>query len=568
MEVLIVNKEIYIDSMNLVLDAYTEEHIRSYIDSVKENLISEHGFPRLTSNLGILIAHGKKIQYKELFVEMMDLCCEQIPYARDKNGCNTGNEFSVKEIIFCLLEIEKSKIFDMSITDGWRKQLAEIDVYKTYTVIVPVPPVPTMNWASFSVASEQLRKYAGIGCDEIFMENQIKSQIFAFDENGMYKDPGNPMVYELGSRLQLAIALHFGYNGESYETLIEELTKSADITLKMQSVTGEIPYGGRSNQFLHNEAMYAALCEFYASFFKKQGDMEKAGKFKRAARLAFDDVDKWLKRCSKTHIKNAYPISSMYGCEKYAYFDKYMITAASWLYAAYTMADDSIEEKNAPSETENYICILPSHFHKVFIKYGDWFAEYDTNADNGYDGNGLGRLHMRGIPSALCLSTPFTATPNYCLDIKNPTCFSICGGVKKDSGFMYGYEENVGYNLIHKNVTDSFSSVSFECKKGDASFIQSLKLLDDCAVVTVEGYGEVKLLFPVFDTDGEEKTTVISDENSVVVNYKGYRCTYIAECGKINNLKTDYANRNGHYSAYALSGNDKVKLKITMENYK
>lgn len=28
----------------------------------------------------------------------------------------------------------------------------------------------------------------------------------------------------------------------------------------------------------------------------------------------------------------------------YAYFDKYMITAVSWAFAAYVMADDSIEE--------------------------------------------------------------------------------------------------------------------------------------------------------------------------------------------------------------------------------
>ena len=36
------------------------------------------------------------------------------------------------------------------------------------------------------------------------------------------------------------------------------MLKSADITLAMQSATGEIPFGGRSNQFLHNETFYAA----------------------------------------------------------------------------------------------------------------------------------------------------------------------------------------------------------------------------------------------------------------------------------------------------------------------
>lgn len=167
-----------------------------------------------------------------------------------------------------MLEVERAGIFEKSVTDAWREELKKINPHTTYSVIASVPPKPIHNWAAFGAVSEQLRKYAGIGDESDFIENLIKSQFFSFDENGMYRDPNEPMVYDFVTRLQLALALYFGFDGESAEALEAEFLKATDITLDMQSVTGEIPFGGRSNQFLHNEAFYAALCEFYAFLFK------------------------------------------------------------------------------------------------------------------------------------------------------------------------------------------------------------------------------------------------------------------------------------------------------------
>lgn len=561
-------KKEYIDIMDRVYDAYSNEQIENYIQTVKKDLISEHGFPRLTANLGILIANGKRTEYKDTFKEMMDLCCEQIPIAKTKHGFATGNDFSVKEIVFCLLEVEKANLFDKDITDNWRKMLVGINPYEAYSVIAPVPVKPVNNWAAFSAASEQLRKYAGLGDESAFIENQIKSQFFSFDENGMYRDPDEPMAYDTVTRLQLALALYFGFDGESRYALEQELMKSADITLKLQSVTGEIPFGGRSAQFLHNEAHFAALCEYYAGIFKRSGDLNKAGQFKNAARIATESVVSWLNDNKIYHIKNYYDNYSMYGCEIYAYFNKYMVTAASMFYSAYIMADDDIEEIPCPATSENYVCQTSSYFHKTILKYNDWLAEFDTNADYHYDASGLGRLHKKSTPSALCLSVPFTDTPYFSLDIDNPSPFSICGGIKTDKGFVYGFEEGVKYTLISKEVADNFASVTFECKKDNASFCQSLTLFDDYAEITVEGDGNISLLFPAFDTDGESNTVITSNENRVTVSYKNSKCIYEAITGKIADRNEIYANRNGHYKAYELNGTNKITLKITIRGDK
>ena len=67
-------KEIYLDIMELSLDAYTPERIREYIDEVKRDGLTEHGFPRLGANIGILMAHGKRLELKSTFIEIIDLC--------------------------------------------------------------------------------------------------------------------------------------------------------------------------------------------------------------------------------------------------------------------------------------------------------------------------------------------------------------------------------------------------------------------------------------------------------------------------------------------------------------
>ncbi len=559
-----MKKEAYIDLMDSVLSAYSEGHIKRYIENVKENKLQEHGFPRLTANLGILIAYGRKSEYKNEFLIMMDLCCDQIPYAKVWSG-DVGNDFAVKEIIFCLLEIEKAKVFDKSITDNWRKKLALINIQDTYSVIAPTPLAPVGNWAAFGAASEQLRKYSGIADESDFIEHQILSQLFSFDENGMYMDPHEPMVYDFVTRVQLAMALYFGFDGKGRRELEEKLLKSADITLKMQSVTGEIPYGGRSGQFLHNEATFASLCEFYASFFAKCGDLEKAGEFKSAAQLAVGNVMKWLKEGEMRHVKNHYDKDSMFGCETYAYFDKYMITAASFFYAAYLFADDNISKTGCPAEKGKYICSTSHKFHKTMCKFGEYFVEIDTLADMNYDASGIGRIHKKDAPSAICLSMPFAQAPSYGIDIENPSPFSVCAGIRTDAGYIYTYDRNTEYKLIKKEITDSFVSVRFECRLGEKySITESCMITEDGVTIEAMGNGDVEILFPAFDFDGKTYTDIRIAEKNVAVSYKGFECRYTTD-GTVSDKNLVIANRNGHYKGFVAMGRDKVTLKISIE---
>ena len=109
-----------IDIMEKTLSAYTYEHILRYFSDVKEKGLTEHGFPRLTVNIGVLIAHGRRRDLLPIFLEMMEFCCKTIPHVK------AANDFSVREIVCCILEMEKSGAVPLEYTQRWRGYLANI----------------------------------------------------------------------------------------------------------------------------------------------------------------------------------------------------------------------------------------------------------------------------------------------------------------------------------------------------------------------------------------------------------------------------------------------------------
>ena len=48
-----ISADSYLDLMELAVDAYTPEHMERYLQDVQAKGIEEHGFPRITSNLGV-----------------------------------------------------------------------------------------------------------------------------------------------------------------------------------------------------------------------------------------------------------------------------------------------------------------------------------------------------------------------------------------------------------------------------------------------------------------------------------------------------------------------------------
>jgi len=553
-------KEKYIELMESTLFAYTDAHIQRYFNEVKKNGLTEHGFPRLTANIGILIAHGRRHDLLPLFIEMMEFCCKTIPNVK------AANDFSVREIVCCLLEIEKNKIIPVEDTKRWRDYLATIEPTCCYNKFAKTPTDTVRNWALFTAVSEYFRLDAGIGGSLDFIELQLQQQLQWMDENGMYRDNAKcdihqPFVYDLVARGLFTMLLNRGYRGKYYREIDTHLKKAALLMLRMQSPNGELPFGGRSNQFLHNEPWMVTVFEYEAKRYAHEGNSALAATFKAAAARALAVTEHWLSKNPIRHIKNRFPTETGYGCETYAYFDKYMITVASFLYTAYLVCDDSIAYEPT-SDREPQIAIPSRHFHKLFLKSGGYGLEFDLDADPRHDANGLGRIHRAGAPSAICLSCPCPADPVYAVDLEKPFAFSMCSAICEKDGWRFGAEERAKYELLNA-ITDKDSALAtIQCEFNDDCVIKEHYEVNENGVsITVEGDGEIGYAFPAFCFDGEVSPEITVEEHSLTVSYEGWMCRYTTN-GTILDLNVTAANRNGHYRAFVAKSENSLDLRV------
>ena len=548
----------YIPLMEKVLSAYTDEHIDRYYNDVKTGGLKEHGFPRLTANIGILIAHGRRTDLKERFIRMMDLCCSEIPKRK-----YAANEFSIKEVIFCILELEKNKVFPQSKIEQWKAELKKVTVENCYKRYATAPDSKVFNWAAFTMVSEWMRYHIGAAQeDRTFIDNQAASQLQWLDENGMYRDPNEPMVYDMVPRGLFALLFHYGYRGKYFEAWDDALKRAGLLTLKMFSVTGEIPYGGRSNQFIHNEAHGALITEYEALRYAKSGDMKTAAKFKAAANRCLDCIEKYLMQAPISHVKNAFPIESKYGCESYAYFDKYMITTASFLYVAYLFSDESIPVGKIDDLTGE-TWQSSEHFHKLFMRAGEYFAEYDYRADYHYDASGLGRLHRKDAPGALCISNPGCSKPKYVIDIDDVEDFAVVPQVMSDGKWLSGASPDAVHKILNHTAQGETASANIRCTWQEDIHVDSSYHLDKNGMqITVKGKGNIGLLLPAFRFDGKEKTEISNSGNTLTVKYRNWLCRFQLDNGTIADTGKTGCNRNGHYKLFRAEGKETLTVKI------
>lgn len=548
----------YIDLMEKILSAYTLEHIIRYFETVKRDGLTEHGFPRLTADIGILIANGRREELLPLFCEMMDFCCKAIPTVK------AANDFSIREIVCCIWEMEKSKKVSPEAIARWKGDLSTADPEKCYDVIAKKPTDPVRNWALFTGVSEFYRYRMGLCDTKEFIDIQIASQMQWLDENGMYKDNKDgeihqPMVYDIVPRGLFSLLLFAGYRGECYEQIDACLRKAGLYSLMMQSVNGELPFGGRSNQFLLNEAWVSAIFEFEAVRYHKEGNDALAGKFKAAAQRAIENTEYWLAKEPISHVKNCYPFQKHFGCEVYAYFDKYMITAASFYYAAYMFCDDSIEA--TAFDDSPVVWSTSEHFHKVFARAGGYSVEFDTNADPHYDAKGLGRVHKYGAPSAICMSLPCPEHPSYSIPGMKAMSASLCPGVKKDGEWNFATSGEWVHEMTGSETGEDFATVTMDCCLDDETVTTQYRVDENGVSIAVKGNGEIAYMLPAYAFDGKTEPEIAADETSLTITYEGWQCRYTTN-GKIMDSGKTAPNRNGHYRVFHATGANTLSIKI------
>lgn len=407
-----IDRTVYLDMIERIVRT-AEPWVNEKGAVIDPVLQYEHGqtSPRFASTCAVAIYFGRCTDLKEKLYRVMDHCCYALT---QPDAVNRSSNFWMRELVTaynCLRDIAPPEHLA-----SWKKLLSQVEPEKAYKYVSNDPEklATFHNWVVYSAAGESMRQSAGIGGAENvlwgnkYFDKYTKYQMHRFNEYGMYRDPDDPITYDITTRLQFEAALFDGYNGVWKDELRTRLDKAMFATLLFMMPTGEVPFGGRSSQFYFQEGIISALCELAARRYK-ESDPRLAGAFKRQAHLAAKSSMRGLLRQDGKlfHLKNFFDPATRHGCDSYGHYSVYTLFAGSVYSLAALYADETISEAPAPAEIGGFGLALTRNFYKLFCNQSGNYLEFDLKTNPKHDANGLGRIQLAGQPWGLLASLPF-----------------------------------------------------------------------------------------------------------------------------------------------------------------
>lgn len=523
--------------------------------------------PRFVSSAAILLHFGRLPAIRDTVFRAMTYCCERLPRPETRTS---SPDFWMRELATAYACLRP--LADPALAERWRQALASVEPEAVYHFVDATHTrLRTFhNWAVYSSAGESMRQSAGIGAagdflwGHAFFDTYMAEQTHRFTQFGMYRDPADPITYDITTRLQFAAAIAYGYDG-ALRGPLEEILRRGNLTLLLfVSPDGLVPYGGRSSQFNFQEAIVSALCELEARRYAATNPA-LAGVFKRQARLSARAVRPWLLDAKPVrHIKNRFPPDTLHGCDTYGQYSVYSMLAASFFGLAALFADDAIAEQPTLAERGGYVAELSPPFHKVFAACGGAYVEIDTCADPDYDATGTGRILFAGLPPCLPLGQPFAVHPKY--RIAEGRAFPALATALGPEWDRDGAVERLASwgDAVESSVhvaEESPQGVAFEMTyhKGDQTVREAFRLADGAVAIAgrVERAGQpvsaFRYVVPVLVTDGEARATVELAPTTARVALSGEAVTISWDDDVRATLRPgEFANRHGVYQALIL----------------
>lgn len=513
----------------------------------KKGEVWVHTSPRFAASAAPLIHAGRCLDLLEPCTRNLDTAIRDFAAGR-----GTAHDFWLRDLALAMGCIGDR--VDPGTLAEWRSLLASYDPYDLYAdVLTKKKPEELFNWNMYAITGEQMRQRLGIGDSRHFIEEHLDVQQARFTPYGMYRDPNCPITYDLSVRQNLVLLLGHGYIGPNRAFLEEMARRGALTQLLFQSTTGEMPFGGRSNQFHHTEGMFCCVAEFEASRYARAGDALRAGVFKRAAHRAAAAVRRWVIDADPfRHTKNLYPQESLHGCDPYGWISGYALLASNLFALAALLADDTIEERPAPCDTGGYCLPILDDFHRVFASCGPLQVQIDTCGQSGYDATGLGRVHHRDHPSELGLSLGIVPRPHYTVTepafdraVAIGPCWDNAAGARESLAASQPAHATV---RVEKEVS-SLVAFGIEYDIG-RPVTERYELRPGSLVITMRVEGSLaRCTVPLLLTNGAQSTSIASEDAAVCVTLGSSR--FVAEAlvpgTRLSRLNVRAPNRNGVY---------------------
>ena len=498
-------------------------------------LHSYAGTARYAGAIARLVLAGRCGDLIESGMRAMDASARLLWEGRERH--RPAAEFEMIELVEGLRAFERFASPERAVR--WRHWLRDLDPELCYGDVFSERPEPR-NGNTFALASEQARVAARLTSSTVFLDRYLDYQRQWFVGSGMYRDPGEPMVYDLTVRKNLVLMRSTGYVGGQALWIEEMLERGGLMSLFTQSAAGQAPFGGRSSQYLFVEATLACVLEYEARRYAARGDLAKAGAFVRGAKLALESAVPWLAMEPPRHIRNAFRPDSAHGIDSYGLYTVYASLAATLFAEAWHLSDAAIPEGACPAESGEAAFSLDPAFHKVFASREGWSVEIDTVGDPDYDATGIGLLQRRCLASPLALCAPLPARPKYRSAVEPSGSPAAIGPCWKGADGLWrslascGAREVTGWDVsADRRAAGLDVEVVWNLALPGAVAVVTRISLEDAGVrvrATVKGAGVSGIAFqvPIMESDGASTASIVAREGVVECRLRGARL--VASC--------------------------------------
>jgi len=508
---------------------------------------------RYCAAVGHLLAAGRCADLLESGARAMQWCRAQLERSLEAGESWPCANFNLKDMmVLCAAARERLPADRIA---AWRARLSGWEPEQVYH--------GHANWWFYATAAEALRIEHGLSERVDWIDATLAGEMPQWSAHGMYRDPGDPVTYDLTVRQSLAMMLAHGYAGRFAGWARETLRAGALATLLMVSPTGVVPFGGRSAQYHMQEAMLAYLAEWQARQEAARGDPRLAGALRRMALAGAQAASRWLLRAPYAVSKHLMADEPFFGQDGFGAGQNahsgYGLLAANLFAGAWHVADETTEPRPMPADIGGYALHLPDAFYRTFATAGGYHIEIDTRGQPGYDATGLGRIHRAGLPVELALNMPIDPQPRYAMPL-TPAARRV--------GFGPGWPVGEGWRWLAEAARDDDYEVRVTTDEGADAVTVEVEYGGDIGApqalvrenyhLSREGLGyeahvpgahRLRLQVPAIETDGEATSAIEVDASGLRVSYRGHAYTVGLERPAARAFVEDRRapNRNGIY---------------------
>lgn len=241
------------------------------------------------------------------------------------------------------------------------------------------------NWRTYAMKGEWSRAQLGlidrddaIQFIETAWHQHTQRMRIIQDKWHLYQDwssdPQSLAVEAVGRGNLIGLAME-GYDGPSHKEIKSAIRKGTLITLLLQSPDGQAPANGRTDNHVFNDVLYQLAFEALAEDALEHGDKLLAGRYRRAANLAFQSIQRWQREDEPWEgsfyiTKNYFDPGDRVGYQPASQWGNYTGAIVQHLAEAWLSRQSEITEHPSPTEIGGYAFKTDDRFSSFFANAG------------------------------------------------------------------------------------------------------------------------------------------------------------------------------------------------------